>query len=284
VVGVGSVTLLLLVVGGSWTLRSLANWQQAQLRHQLPFSKIELDPPAPPWILGGSQALLERVRDSAGCGPNVEVLSEDLSKLRDAFAGHSPWVQRVRRIERRYPNRLIVRVDYREPVARLGTERSRSLYLDAEGIVLPAAEIDDSAAGALIALSLVSLPVVDIRAGQAMTVSPGTGAAATNAPIKSAARLAAFLRNQISGRGKNPPPFKIDAIYVDARSISLAVVARPVAMILWETSGRRSNMAPLGDDEKWARLLAWADAHDISKITGDEWLEIGKAGVLVRPR
>jgi hypothetical protein len=228
---------------------------------------------------------LDQVREAAGYGQSIEVLSEDLSHLRDAFAGHSPWVQRVARIERLYPNRLIARLAYREPVAKLGTEKSRSLYLDREGIVLPASDIDEAAARPLIPLKLEGpMSVVDIRAGRAITVVQSPGAQPVTAPMRAAARQASFLRAQLLAHAKNPPPFTIDAIYVDARSISLAIVAQPVAMILWETPGKRGDGAPLGDDDKWTRLLAWTDAHDITKITSDEWLQISRSGVTVHRR
>jgi hypothetical protein len=282
---VGAMVLLLVLVGGGRALRGLVAWQWSQPRHQLPFAKIDLDPPPPPWILSGTAGLLDHVRAGAGHSPSVEVLSEDLTQLRNAFAVHSPWVRRVVQVERRYPNRLVVSLVYRRPVAKLGTEKSRSLFLDDEGIALPASDIDEAAAGPLIRIKLDDpLQLADIRAGQAVTLDQGPRRAPLAEPIRAAARLASFFRDRLSSEGKSEPRLRVDAIIVADRSLSLACVENPAAMILWEPLTRGSDNSTLGDAEKWKRLVAWAESHDLTKITDQQWIEITRSGVAVRRR
>jgi len=228
---------------------------------------------------------LEHVRTGSGHSPSVEVLAEDLVQLRDAFAVHSPWVRRVDRIERLYPNRLIVTLAYRRPVAKLWAVKSRPLYLDDEGIALPASEIDEAAAGPLIRIKLDDpLRLAEIRAGHAVTLDQGRGRAPLPEAIRAAARLASFFQDKLGSEGNSEPRLRVDAIIVADRSLSLACVENPAAMILWEPLARGSDNSTLGDDEKWKRFLAWAETHDLAKITDQEWIEITRSGVVVRRR
>ena len=72
-------------------------------------------------------------------------LTVDLPSLRSAFL-HDPWVAGVGRI-RIHGHRLVVPLSYREPMALARFETNEpEIAVDAEGVLLDAKEIDDSAA------------------------------------------------------------------------------------------------------------------------------------------
>lgn len=95
--------------------------------------------PQPAWIQGDVKA--EVIRDSALTDLNLHD-KQLLDKVARAFALHS-WVAKVKRVEKAYPARLTVDIDYRKPVATveigdaLGSGEPGLLFIDAESVLLP---------------------------------------------------------------------------------------------------------------------------------------------------
>ena len=95
--------------------------------------------PQPAWIQGDVKA--EVIRDAGLTDLNLHD-RQLLDKVSRAFALHS-WVAKVNRIEKSYPARLTVDVDYRKPVATveisgaLASGEPGLLFIDAHSVLLP---------------------------------------------------------------------------------------------------------------------------------------------------
>ncbi len=116
-------------------------WLLGQPDFLLNFDRIELRPNPPDSMRGGAAALLQMVREEGKLGVSIRVLDLDLSALATAFVLHSPWVSHVKSIDRSTPGRLIVDLEYREPVARIEIDRNRSLTVASDCALLPTEDV-----------------------------------------------------------------------------------------------------------------------------------------------
>ncbi|MEX0701064.1 MAG: hypothetical protein WD069_03125 [Planctomycetales bacterium] len=75
----------------------------------------------------------------AGLPEEMSLLDDRLARdVAEAFRLH-PWVRNVVRVEKKYPARVVVELEYREPVAMV--QVSRGMYpVDADGVLLPPAD------------------------------------------------------------------------------------------------------------------------------------------------
>lgn len=108
-----------------------------------PFRGIEVERPddAPQTWLAELSRAAARIRDR---GPISIFSAEHVEAVREEIS-HVPWVRRVDEIERRFPDRLFVRLVARRPVARV-IHRDRAEWVDAEGVLLPPPAASDDAA------------------------------------------------------------------------------------------------------------------------------------------
>ena len=95
----------LVVIGGSSVSRTVVAWLHRRPEYRIKFSEIALDPPPPPWIKGGGEALLESVRAGRKHLESLSILDLDLDHLLTDVR-RNPWVARVERAEKSYSNRL----------------------------------------------------------------------------------------------------------------------------------------------------------------------------------
>lgn len=92
--------------------------------------------PLPPWIHHDIRA--DVFRDASLDGP-VSILDDSLAdRLASAFALH-PWVAKVRRVSKRHPARVVVELDYRQPVLMVASGAGL-IPVDSYGTVLPAGD------------------------------------------------------------------------------------------------------------------------------------------------
>jgi len=95
--------------------------------------------PQPAWIQGDVKA--EVIRDAVLTDLNLHD-RQLLDKVARAFALHS-WVAKVKRVEKSYPSRLTVELEYRKPVATVEIGETLSsgepglLFVDAQSVLLP---------------------------------------------------------------------------------------------------------------------------------------------------
>lgn len=92
--------------------------------------------PLPPWIHHDIRA--DVFRDASLDGP-LSILDDALvDRMASAFALH-PWVAKVRRVSKQHPARVVVELDYRQPVLMV-TSRAGMIPVDLYGTVLPAGD------------------------------------------------------------------------------------------------------------------------------------------------
>jgi hypothetical protein len=132
------VTVLIAVAVGGALAAAWQRWGRAALQERkfrLTEASFEATPP-PSWI--SSPVIAEVIRD--GCLAGMPVHDPALvQRVAEAFALH-PWVARVVRVEKRYPARVIVQLEYRRPVAVVPVAtrgESGLLLVDAQGVLLP---------------------------------------------------------------------------------------------------------------------------------------------------
>ncbi|MBL8900380.1 MAG: hypothetical protein JNM84_22300 [Planctomycetes bacterium] len=124
-----------LIVGGFVGARHLTRESYAwEVFRVDPFQGIEVERPADapsPWLADLSRAA-HRI---AQRGPISIFSDRDLGIVRDEIE-HVPWVKRVNDVERRFPDRLYVKLEARRPVARINTDEG-AVWVDEDGVLLP---------------------------------------------------------------------------------------------------------------------------------------------------
>jgi hypothetical protein len=132
--------VVLLGWGGHALWRAAAPAVVGRDRYLLAADGIAITP-TPEWIAADVRS---QVIHNAGLDGRLSILDPGFMKaIENAFALH-PWVERVDRIEKRYPPGVDVDVTYRRPVAAIDVPQGAGgmlLPVDAHGIHLPADDV-----------------------------------------------------------------------------------------------------------------------------------------------
>lgn len=256
-------------LGGYRAVRTVAAWFRNRPEWSARFDAITLDPPPPSWIRVGGPALLERIRQASGRPETLPVQGIDLSELAQDFSRHSPWIRAVQGIDRVYPNRLIVRLEYRRPVAFVRT-RSGMIVIDRDGVVLPYEELSDPTCGTLIEVALASGDTSQAKgtAGLLLRFSQGPEeSAADSRPAVYAAGLAAFLLAQ----RETPPATRVPTVRaVQLKGRSVWVELDGPCQVLW--SAHWDQPGEPSDAVRWKTLREWFDRNPASSLKYPEYL------------
>lgn len=279
----GLACLVLVAVGvlGWLATRFAVSWLNTRDDRICKFADIELDPPPKPWMKSGSRWLLERVQERFGGDAELPMLGVDLERLRDAFRV-CPWVEDVRAIERKFPNRLIVRLRYREPVAFIRLNAT-TIYLDKDGVVLPEGDIDPTRE---VLLRLVFLEPLDAIPGlplQARLTIAGLSREPLSAQrIQEATHLARFLKPKRDPSSPTSTRFAIQYL-APLGSHRLCLYVGEGIWVNWgESPGSEPEGTPTAE-EKWVMLGDWINRHGVSPLdplnAPRRWLYFTKSGV-----
>lgn len=244
------------------------------------FREIQLEPEPPAWIKLGASGLLEAIRTSAHRPETESIATLDLERLSQDIAAN-PWVAKVNHADKRFPNRVRVKVEYREPVAVAKTPQG-PVYLDAIGVVLPAAELAPKRSGPLFLLQ-VGEAIPPLRAGVRWGMAPmPDGETAPDSRITSACELAKALKSLGANRPERDSRLQVVALHPHHPS-GLFVELGGEIMVLWgKTAG-----APEAIKQKWEILEDWVDHGGPATLVRrrKEYLEFrGKALVIHRPK
>jgi hypothetical protein len=244
----------LLAVGVAWQwMVSAVAWLQDREEYRVRFDAIQLIPTPPPYVRSGASGVLDRVRQAAHLPDTLSTLKVDPKALGSAFALGSPWIEQVLSVRVvGYPNRVVVALRYRRPVAFFGTRRPVWLGFRGSGVVP--------------------------RAGLALEP-----AGSEERPVlQSALKLAAFLLDQ------NTPAQVGDHRLA---SIGLANGPRWLSLhtadgyrISWgEAPGEESPGHPKAR-EKWEALTRWFEQEQLSvDERNTHFLSFAGKVVIVRP-
>jgi hypothetical protein len=277
----GAGALVLVVALGSATVRSLSAYLHRQSEYQFEFRRIELRPSPPLWFRGGAAAFLERVRAESSQPERQSLLEADLGALARAFRLDC-WVRKVERVERSHPNRVVVRLAYREPVAEFEVPgRARLVVVDREGVILPDADLDHEALGPLVRLYGMKPPHQPHVGETWKRPEASSGGGVPDESVAAAARLAEFLRRvqdqlklipQTSGRRIVVHAGRKDALWVQYGNL----------LFRWNEPPGAEEPGELSAQAKWELLRDWLDQHDPSfdKQAGYHFYEIAKSGIV----
>lgn len=276
--GPGAGAVLVLVVLGIQSFRAAFDWLARQPAYQVPFAALTLDPAPPGWIRSGGRGLLDVVRRRSNRPEILSSLAVDLGQLAADFQRESPWVRAVREVVVPDRNHVVVRLEYREPVARLELGAGRRVAVDRDGVVLPGDDLDLQAAGPLIRLVGFVPPGATVvpLAGRSLIVEPaGSGPVADwRAPFQAAARLAAFLR----ARPEGAPAI----LAIHNHSGHLFLEAEGGAMILWSPLPGAERPGAPTDAERWALLRLWLKDHRLRDLQNPDFLDFERDRAVIR--
>jgi hypothetical protein len=286
----GAAVLGLLVLAGKRAMDSATAWLHSRPEHLLPFGSIALEPSPPAWILSGSSGLLEQVRTRSRLPEQLAVYDLDPGRLAEDFQRESPWVRSVRGIERAYPNRLTVRLEYRQPVAVLrpsGPTRA-PIYLDRDGVVLPSDDLDPAGAGRLVLLKVAAPEgaTVTPNEGRLIRIEPGPGPKTTGNVrpelAQEAARLAAFFRDHGALAVDPPPTVAVDAIHADAGGIWVQLADQKI--LRWGSPPGSEAKGEPDAGRKWTLLNEWVvrNRHAFAEIRYPRVLDFERDRVVIR--
>jgi len=275
----GVLALALAWVAGSQVLVSAVHWLHGQKQYETTFAAIELEPPPPAWYRGGRPHFLHGVQETAQ-RPDAPYssLDVDTAELRREFRLYS-WVKRVGQVERKWPNRIVVPLDYRTPVARAPLPGKPGLVLlDDEGVILPADDVDPEAVGRAILLSRFE-PPFEPRPGRVWSSSEGR----PDERVLAAVKLAAFLQSALV-RAPDPvsPVLQPKAIYpVPNVKDGLWLVNSESSLVLWGDPPGAEGPGSLTAEEKWEMLQRWLPHRPKVPVLSPFYLSFTKEGVVI---
>jgi hypothetical protein len=257
-IGLAGVALTLTVAASIALANLAARWLREQRDYQLPFRAITLDPPPPPWYRGEAGVFLDRVRNEDPAWETISVLGVDFKELAGVFRLNC-WVDKVLRVERAYPNRLVVHLQYLVPVA-VGQESAGAFWvIDKNGVILPHQDIDEKFLDRLI--QVVNLdPPFDPQPGRVWKSQKGAnGQAEGDARVLAAAKLADYLRTMSEREKPLPSPEPFHFIHIQDQT--LFVQYGPSTMFRWGEPPGNEAPGQLTAAEKWTMLREWVETH-----------------------
>jgi hypothetical protein len=253
----GGLLVLGILIVGLWYV-GVRSTQWVDAHDEIAFRDITLDPPPPAWYRGRAPAFLDHVRQAALIGDEpIHVLTADLGALRLAFQKYA-WVRAVPRIRRVHPNRLVVSLEYREPVAEASWEQHSTLLLDRDGIVLPREDHERDAAHPPVPIRGLPAPY-EPRPGIALKVhDPGTDGPPDDTLAPSAAGLAGSLRALGATGPKHAGPALTVIVFHQGK---LFLQFGTSTILLWGAPAVHERPGELPTEEKWRLVQSWFEKH-----------------------
>ena len=266
--------LILLIVVGEHASRWVRDYVQGRPAYLQDFSEIELIPPPPPWIRPGRAGLLAEIRRKSKHEQEESSLARDLAGIGRDFL-QCPWIRKVERVERSYPNRLTVRLPpdgYREPVARVkvgGPRASAILTLDEDCIILPGDQIETKSAGKILQIDgFEDRELGDSHPGHLLKFATQVdGEPLPDHRLKAMARFAAFLKRRVGRGDAHFEPEKLRSI----PGSGLWIWTAAGYFIIWGDADDRSK-----NDDRWRSVVSWLATNPAPDRDRDQSLDASR--------
>jgi len=240
----------------------------------LPTSQIQIGD-TPHWV---PQNLVEQVMRQAGLPDQLRMLDSDLTRrVAEAFQMH-PWVAEVVRVEKAFPPKIEVTLEYRRPVAMVQVKQG--MYpVDAQGVLLPPADFSVT--------DTQLYPVI-----QNVSSMP-QGPAGTNWGDVSVAGAAHLAHVLLAADGKTPhwKRFHLAAIWIPKRSdadltiddVTYELITQGGSRIIWGRAPGTDHPGELSPEQKLGRLERYLSEfhsfeapHGPYEIDIRHWQEISR--------
>jgi hypothetical protein len=260
---VAAVAVLALAAAlGTQAVRSVIAYVHAHPSYQLSFREVVLDPPPPPWFRGGAEAFLENVWSPPNEPRTFSTLDLDKKRLSLLFL-NCAWVQKLLRVTVGHPNRITVRLEYREPVAVASCPDGSEAWVDREGVLLPPDDIDREAVGPIVGLHGFP-PPSELRFGEVWSrVEPRWGTSQPEPLVEEAAALAGFLRTRLNDIAESLPrkPSAVVQLHGERGlivQITYGELIPDSLLIYWGSDPLADGFVrDFNDQQKWTMLRDW---------------------------
>ncbi|WZO96838.1 hypothetical protein EP7_003843 [Isosphaeraceae bacterium EP7] len=294
----GLALFVALFAGGSRGLAGIRAWLHGQDTYQIRFDEIELTPKPPPWIQSGARGILESVQRDGHWNRPISLLDPaEPENLYRSFALDSPWVERVVRVEPRFPRQLTVELRYREPVAYVSWKDPTENYvIDGDAVILPLDDLDRTATGPLprivtqtetkssgppneVPRPYERKPGYPWKSPPDEADRPNSTAVAKSgsmSPQLGAARMAALLRTHREDADKIAPTILM--IFPDeGRGIFLSTADGTT--ILWGEAPGDERPGSHDAATKWRFLQEWVSRQGTLSLSRPDFLIFGRHGL-----
>lgn len=202
--------------------------------------------PLPSWI---HSEIREEVFGAAQFNGPLSILDDNLAeRLAAAFSLH-PWVAKVRRVTKKYPAKVEVEIEYRQPVLMVDTP-SGLLPVDAQGVLLPGGDfspVEQSRYPRLVGVETQPMGTLGERWGDPR--------------VFGAAQIVAAI-------GSNWSQWRLDRVVPSIKPASNAsedyvymLVARSGTQVYWGRAPHMNFTGELPPTEKVARLSQYFTTH-----------------------
>ncbi len=195
-----------------------------------------------------------------------------VEQVAQAFALH-PWIAKVTRVEKQFPARVLVTVEYRRPVAavELAREGRRELlFVDAEGVLLPSLDFAGNQAADYLRIS-----------GITSTPASVYGSPWGDEAVAGAARIAAAWGNRFKQAGL----YRILPVESSSGEITYELRTPGDTRIVWGLAPGRESTAEASAEQKIAALLAYiADKGPLDRPGGEHLLDLRQLSGKTAPR
>ena len=290
---------------GYLTWARSVRWLYQQPSYSVEFGDMILDPPPPPWFRGGREGFLKRFSRESN-HERFSTLEVDLAKLTLKFQS-DPLVRRVNRVELAGPRKIVVRLEFREPVALpvLANTLNGGMAIDDEGVLIAVSDLEfDGRSPPLLYGDPTPLiwfkgldPPVDPQPGKGWIRSASNPTSSGNLEESledrravEAGELARFIRQKMSNDKELRKCVEHFVIHFQGRDEIFLQCGRleNSPMIRWRLpagpSYSNSYTAKLSNSEKWDQSRDWLLKNPLRPDSPSLDLIFSSKGLVPRPK
>ncbi|WP_422931212.1 hypothetical protein [Singulisphaera sp. PoT] len=272
--------VIFMVIIGMRLIHSATDWLQGQPTYQIKAESVQFEPPLPPWYKGGTKAFLERAKIGLDSGTTQSALSLDPAALSKELTLNC-WAKGVVGVRQEHPNKLVIKLNMRNPVALAKLPDGTHIIIDEDGVLLPRSEIDDTN------LDVPLMILVGFGEGP-KSRQPGLnwkrsrGGGELDEPderIVAAAKLAAFIR-EVQGKGRDLTGKQRFALVApQGEQNKLAIRNEMNLWVAWVEAPGQESVGKPSAKEKWEKVVKWIKEHGPRDIRPGEYLYFSKTGI-----